>query len=47
MCSYSGIAVNEDAVYIVGPRGDVVLYEYGKDPVVVGSVFKRYGLLNN
>ena len=41
MCSYSGIAVNEDAVYIVGPRGDVVLYEYGKDPVIVGSVFKQ------
>ncbi|XP_063444753.1 kelch-like protein 24 [Mytilus trossulus] len=41
MCSFSGLVMNEDVAYIVGPKGDVVLYEHGKDPVVLGSVHKQ------
>lgn len=41
MCSFSGLTVNEDEVYIVGPKGDVMLYEYGKEPTVIGSVHKQ------
>lgn len=41
MCSFSGLVMNEDVAYIVGPKGDVVLYDHGKDPVVLGSVHKQ------
>ncbi|XP_069113805.1 kelch-like protein 24a [Argopecten irradians] len=36
-CSFTDIALHEHILYIVSPRGHVMEYEYGRDPVLLGK----------
>ncbi|XP_060075301.1 kelch-like protein 24a [Ylistrum balloti] len=36
-CSFTDIALHERVLYIVSPRGHVMEYEYGRDPMLLGK----------